>query len=61
LSLKPEVNRVKDTKAVILLNSIFLERPKVLFFQNPKALNIIKDEKDRTVKISDKENKVNLK
>lgn len=60
-SLRKHENKIRDVKAVLLLNSIFLERPKVLFFQYPKALGIVKDEKDRTVCIKHPENKVNLR
>lgn len=52
-------NKIRDVKSVILLNSIFLERPKVIFFQYPKALGFEKKEHGRTVVIKD--NRVNLK
>jgi len=32
-SLRKYENKIRDVKAVILLKSIFLERPRVLFFQ----------------------------
>jgi len=41
----------EDKSSIILLKPIFKDRPRVIFFQYPNALDAVKDTKERTMTI----------
>jgi hypothetical protein len=55
------LNKFKEEKNVLLLKSIYPNRPKVIFFQYPKSIQIQKNTQNRVTKISNSCSKVQLK
>lgn len=53
--------KIKDDKNVLLLKSIYPNRPKVIFFQYPKSIQIQKPTHNRVTKVKDSASKIQLK